>query len=336
MKKYILKNYSEESHPITSPELPESDDSGIIDSGLIDSGLIDSGVLDSGIIDSGIVPEPDPIDPNDLEGFDDEEEFYTEEQMEEMKSQGKWKGGYVNGEYIPGDNASGTGGNSGGANVGGNPSGDGGSTGGNNSHDGGNTTSSSGIIMYLMGFPIYSEDAYVAMQNEGTWQGGYVQVESQNSESSIAYMYPGEVTITPSYPSTPSTGTELLNNALKFMGTPYELGGCSRDGIDCSGLVTVALGIPPENRWSTGSGPVPGMTLININTSLGYEAFKQELQVGDVLVWRNSGHGHAAIYVEGDTVVHASAHAYKKVVKAAVIRHFISEYGAYPKIYRLP
>ena len=89
-------------------------------------------------------------------------------------------------------------------------------------------------------------------------------------------------------------------------------------------------------RWSTGSGPVPGMTLININTSLGYEAFKQELQVGDVLVWRNSGHGHAAIYVEGDTVVHASAHAYKKVVKAAVIRHFISEYGAYPKIYRLP
>ena len=157
MKKYTLKNYSEESHPITNPELPESDDSGIIDSGLIDSGLIDSGVLDSGIIDSGIVPEPDPDEPNndDEEGLDSH--HYTEEQMLEMVENGTWKGGYVNGlYYMPqllvtpdntdeGGNAGGGGSNTGG----GNNTGGGSNTGGNNNsgnNSGGNSGSFDSLI----------------------------------------------------------------------------------------------------------------------------------------------------------------------------------------------
>ena len=68
--------------------------------------------------------------------------------------------------------------------------------------------------------------------------------------------------------------------------------------MDCSGLVTAALGIP---RWTTSSGPIPGMQKVNlINKN---ENFVSELQTGDILVWKGV---HTAIYdAEKGKIFHA-------------------------------
>lgn len=85
--------------------------------------------------------------------------------------------------------------------------------------------------------------------------------------------------------------------AERFVGTPYLWGGKSCLGIDCSGLVQLAL-------QATGKSCVrdSDMQQAQLGHALSAEESKH-LQRGDLIFWR----GHVAIVRDANAVVHANA-----------------------------
>lgn len=87
--------------------------------------------------------------------------------------------------------------------------------------------------------------------------------------------------------------------AAPWLGTPYRLGGMSRDGIDCSGFAWVMhsevshrkLPRTTKDQWSAGAP-------VNVN----------QLRPGDLLFFNTTGKGisHVGVFIEGNQFVHAS------------------------------
>jgi Bacterial dipeptidyl-peptidase Sh3 domain/NlpC/P60 family len=93
--------------------------------------------------------------------------------------------------------------------------------------------------------------------------------------------------------------------AERFVGTPYLWGGKSSIGIDCSGLVQVAL-----NAAGTGCPRDSDMQRDGLGRALSPAEYKH-LQRGDLIFWK----GHAAIVRDADSIVHANAHHMAAVVE---------------------
>ena len=106
---------------------------------------------------------------------------------------------------------------------------------------------------------------------------------------------------------------DFVGVAEQFVGTPYLWGGKSSLGIDCSGLVQIAL---------TASGTGCPRDSDMQQDGLGRElttAESRHLQRGDLIFWK----GHVAIMRDATTIVHANAHHMATVVEntqAAIAR----------------
>jgi cell wall-associated NlpC family hydrolase len=87
--------------------------------------------------------------------------------------------------------------------------------------------------------------------------------------------------------------------AERFVGTPYLWGGKTSFGIDCSGLVQVAL--------AAGGHAAPrdtDMQEATVGRPLSFEGRLPPLQRGDLVFWK----GHVGIMRDAETLLHANAH----------------------------
>lgn len=93
----------------------------------------------------------------------------------------------------------------------------------------------------------------------------------------------------------------LLRQLEAWRGTPYALGGTSRQGIDCSAFVQITL----ADRFQT---PVPRNTEQQVQA--GFEVDRWQLTPGDLVFFRTGrSSGHVGMYVGSKWFLHASTSA---------------------------
>ena len=98
----------------------------------------------------------------------------------------------------------------------------------------------------------------------------------------------------------PVTGHDILRSARRHMGTPYVWGGATPRAFDCSGFV----------QYVFGEYGIPLPRTAKEQAAFGEAPRAGDLRPGDLLFfYGGQGAQHIAIYVGGDTIIHASSAA---------------------------
>ena len=92
-----------------------------------------------------------------------------------------------------------------------------------------------------------------------------------------------------------ATASDYVAIAERFLSVPYLWGGKSSLGIDCSGLVQIAL--------NTAGQPCPRDSYMQERV-LGTLVAPDDIRRGDLVFWK----GHVAIARDSETLIHANAH----------------------------
>ncbi|MBO1304536.1 C40 family peptidase [Enterococcus sp. 669A] len=114
---------------------------------------------------------------------------------------------------------------------------------------------------------------------------------------------PTETTPAPEQPATDqgqtnATGEAIVQEAEKYLGTPYEWGGRTPDGFDCSGFTQYVY--KQVTGEDIGAWTVP-------QESAGTQISVDQARQGDLLFWGDQGATyHVAISTGGDGYIHAS------------------------------
>lgn len=94
------------------------------------------------------------------------------------------------------------------------------------------------------------------------------------------------------------TGSQILNEARKYLGTPYVNGGASPAGFDCSGFVYYVLKTLGFSPYRTPADQYKHGSFVD----------KANLQVGDIVFFANtygSGISHVGIYAGNGQFIHS-------------------------------
>jgi cell wall-associated NlpC family hydrolase len=130
-----------------------------------------------------------------------------------------------------------------------------------------------------------------------------VEQRFSSVKSSVPPVLPKKENGEPKKPESASSGSfeqqKMMDAILAWMGTPYEMGGETRSGIDCSAFSREIF------RSSAGTD-LPRTTEAQIK--LGSSVSQENLKFGDLIFFNTTGQNpsHVGIYIGDDMFAHAS------------------------------
>jgi cell wall-associated NlpC family hydrolase len=132
--------------------------------------------------------------------------------------------------------------------------------------------------------------------------GAVVRVcgEAEDRNARYALIEPAGAVVTQHLALLDAREADWSTVAERFLGSPYLWGGKTRGGIDCSGLVQVALA-----ACGIGAPRDTDMQEAALGAALPLEAGLPALRRGDLVFWK----GHVGIMCDPETLLHANAHA---------------------------
>ena len=144
-------------------------------------------------------------------------------------------------------------------------------------------------LMDLTEIPYENEDA--ASEPQFFVRGEEIGELTFEETKQVAMAAPGSTYI-------PISGNYILAQAQNYIGTPYQFGGYSPEGFDCSGLIYYILDKAgyPANRTAADQ------------YNMGSYVSRDNLKAGDLIFFANtyaSGISHVGVYAGGGKFIHA-------------------------------